>query len=197
LPTFHHLARRARTLHWTLGSTSQTFVTTSRFALYQQPQPSVRSRDRESERFAFQWALVFWVSRRHIHISHLLFFFFLEENVRVIIRAEEKENGASVTRAWDMEFGLSHFYSAWYSLRGGVRVIFFFFDGVCIVMICPTQNAMFLRAFSPRVNALLSRLKDWAVPGIRMVVRSVRVAIRRRKRGTASSEERYAPRRLK
>ena len=52
-------------------------------------------------------------------------------------------------------------------------------------MICPTQNAMFLRAFSPRVSALLSRLKDWAVPGIRMVVRSVRVAIRRRKRGNS------------
>ena len=87
--------------------------------------------------------------------------------------------------AWNTEFGLSYFYSAWYSLGGGVRVIFFFSDGFCIVMICPTQNAMFLRAFSPRVNALLSRLKDWAVPGIRMVVRSVRVAIRRRKRGNS------------
>jgi len=36
----------------------------------------------------------------------------------------------------------------------------------CVVMICPTQTAMFLTGF-----LLLSRLKDWAAPEIRMVVR--------------------------
>jgi len=52
-----------------------------------------------------------------------------------------------------------------------LRVLFFEELGMsCVVMICPAQIAMFLRAFFPSVNALLSRLKDWAAPGIRMVV---------------------------
>jgi hypothetical protein len=61
-------------------------------------------------------------------------------------------------------------------LGGGVEGTFSEELGIsCVVMICPAQIAMFLRAFFPKVNALLSRLKDWAAPGIRMVVRIARV----------------------
>ena len=51
-----------------------------------------------------------------------------------------------------------YFYSARYSRKW--RWGNFLSVHSCVVMICPTQTAMFLRAFFLRVNALLSRLKE-------------------------------------
>jgi hypothetical protein len=77
--------------------------------------------------------------------------------------------------AWNTEFGLFIFLQRGI-LGGGVEGTFPKELGIsCVVMICPGQTAMFLRAFFPKVNALLSRLKDLAAPGIRMVVHIARV----------------------
>jgi len=91
---------------------------------------------------------------------HFICFAF-QKTVQDIIRAEEaKENGISVASAWNTEFRiLLLFLFSVVSPEVALGVIFSDFNS-CVAMICPTQTVMLLRAFYPRVNALLSRLKE-------------------------------------